>query len=516
MSEAGRRRLVAGAVLVALVAVALVALSERDAGDGSLESRPPAAAGAPNIVVLLTDDMSVDDMAFLPKTRRLLGRAGATFTGFTAPQPLCCPSRAQLLTGQYAQNNGVRHNNGPYGGYRAFTPDTAMPVWLQDAGYETAMVGKYLNGYGIKTAEGVGQEVGWDHWDPTVRKIYRYFNFTQFNDGDPIKPVGYHTDYIASRSEDLIGQMSDDGRPFFLWSSFVAPHGVCQPKEEAGGCDTPPLAAHQYRGTHHHTADGVFARPSFNEDNQGKPPALARLGKVARGDVQRVRNHRADALSSVDDAVEGIVSSLKETGQLDNTVIFFTSDNGYLLGEHRYVGKVLAYEESVRVPLLVRGPGIPAGSVDNQTAAMIDLAPTFAALADATPQIPVDGHPLVLRRTGSNATDQRTLLVQAGVSDLEKFPTGWWFRGVRTPRYTYVHWEKSGFVELYDRRRDAYEIDNVAASPAYRAVRRELARRTRVLGTCSGASCDRDFGPMPGPGVSGPRRSEPAAARLAR
>ncbi|WP_323791935.1 sulfatase-like hydrolase/transferase, partial [Nocardioides sp.] len=133
---------------------------------------------APNIVFISVDDMTLDEMRYLPRVRRLLGDAGVTFSEFTAPQPLCCPSRAQLLTGQYAQNNGVRTNSGPFGGYKNLEPDTALPVWLQESGYHTAMVGKYLNGYKASDALANGVEVGWDHWDPTIRAVYQYEGYT--------------------------------------------------------------------------------------------------------------------------------------------------------------------------------------------------------------------------------------------------------------------------------------------------------------------------------------------------
>ncbi len=470
---------------------------------------PGAAAERPNIVLILTDDLSVEEMKYLPKTQRLLGEQGVTFSDFTAPQPLCCPSRAQLLTGQYAQNNGVRHNDGPLGGYQAFSPQTALPVWLQDAGYATAMVGKYLNGYtgpDLQALPERGTEIGWDHWDPTVRRIYQYLGFTQFADGALVRPGEYHTDYVARRSRELITDLAADERPFFLWSSFVGPHGRCRPAAETtGGCDGPPLVAPRDRGRYVDERPASLDKASFADTDVSDVPKFLDRPAVSELEMRYLQTKRAGALVAVDDAVAGIVRTLKRAGELESTLLVFTSDNGYLLGEHRYVGKVLGYEESVRVPLLMRGLGLPRGVTDAQTGAMIDLAPTFAVLAGATPLVEVDGHPLVVRRGPEAAlADERTLLLLAGTDNLARYPSGWWFRGVRTARYTYLRYELGGFVELYDRELDPFEVTNVADDPRYTRTRFELAQRLVALRDCAGAACDQDLGAVPGP--EGPGR----------
>lgn len=501
-----RARLALLAVLVlAVTTLAGCAGDPSDVAARGTDQVTAAPKDAPNIVVIMTDDLSVDEMRYLPRTRHLLGDRGATFSRFAAPQPLCCPARAQFLTGQYAQNNGVRHNQGPFGGYQAFHPETALPVWLHKGGYQTAMVGKYLNGYASVVDKATrDQEAGWDHWDPTVRGVYDYKGFVQDDNGKLRSPRRYHTDYVAKRSRHLITDMSDDRRPFFLWSSFVAPHGVCKASEEAGSCINPPRASRRYAGDHAGQRGITTDLPSFNErDVSDKPPYIRHLDPVSARKVRRLEAARADSLTSVDDAVVGMLRSLRRSGELDDTYVFFTSDNGYLMGQHRFVGKILAYDESVRVPLIVRGPGIPAGARDDQSAAMIDLAPTFAAIAGATPQVEVDGRPIVLRR--KDRPDHRTLLVQAGTDNLVRFPGGWQFRGVRTARYTLVRWEYDGFVELYDRQLDPYELVNVADDSRYARARAELTRRLALLAECAGADCETDFGPTPGPDELGRR-----------
>ncbi|CAN5217733.1 sulfatase [soil metagenome] len=510
------RRWVAGLVLLALVVgvpVGVYALDFTDftdstaGGPGASDPGVPGTtyepASQPNIVMISTDDMTLDELRYLPRVRRLLGDQGVTFTEFTAPQPLCCPSRAQLLTGQYAQNNGVRANSGPFGGYAQLKPETALPVWLQNAGYTTAMVGKYLNGYDAAEAKAGGIEVGWDHWDPTIKQIYQYIGYTQYNDGDPFKPRAYHTDYVAKRSSELISEMSAEGSPFFLWTSFVGPHGRCPVRSEAGGCRFPPVVARRHRDLYPRLVARARAKPSFNERNiSDKPGFLRRRGMIPPERIDTLQRARAGALAAVDEGVEEIVDALRASDATDNTLVVFTSDNGYLMGEHRYQGKILAYDESVRVPLIMAGLGLPQGAQDAQSAAMIDLAPTFAELAGATPLVDVDGQPIHVR-TGPEAAelDDRTLLVQAGATKIKKFPTGWWFRGVRTPRYTYVRYERDGFVELYDRERDPFELRNLADDPRYKRVRTELAKRTFVLSDCTGSVCRSEQVPVPAPRV---------------
>jgi N-acetylglucosamine-6-sulfatase len=526
------RRLYVGLLVVALLIGLPMAVNAL--GGPELAGTEPAGSGAdttavgttgapgttyepgsqPNIVFISADDMTLDEMRYLPRVKRLLGQAGVTFTDFTAPQPLCCPSRAQQLTGQYAQNNGVRANSGRYGGYDAFKPETAMPVWLQQAGYHTAMVGKYLNGYKGRDAKEGGVEVGWDHWDPTIKAIYQYLGYGQYNNGDRFRPQAYHTDYVARRSARLIEEMAAEDTPFFLWTSFVGPHGRCPVRAEAGGCRFPPVVARRHRTLHPDLVARARAKPSFNEKAMDdKPGFLRRRPMIPTKRIDTLQRARAGALAAVDEGVETIVQALRASGSADNTLVVFTSDNGYLMGEHRYQGKILGYEEAIRVPLVMAGLGLPQGVQDAQTAAMIDLAPTFAELAGATPLIEVDGAPIHVR-TGPEAAevDDRTLLIQAGASNLKKFPTGWWFRGVRTSRYTYVRYERDGFVELYDRDRDPFQLRNRADDPRYREVRTELAKRAFVLTQCNGSDCRPDLAPVMSPQQRGPA---PGAGPLA-
>lgn len=492
--------------MASVVALSVLAgLMNADGSPGVIAANPASAASAvpgarldtrPNIVLITTDDQTLAEMQWLPETRRLLGDRGVTFKNFLAPHPLCCPARAQILTGQYAQNNGVRANVGTHGGYQAFHPATALPVWLRRAGYRTAFVGKYLNGY----SESAGHEVGWGSWNPTVRAIYQYFGFTQYDNGVLTSlPDAYHTDYVADETRNLIHGYAESTRPFFIWSSYVAPHGTCWMSQERT-CSAPPRPATRYENIYPNERNPFLDYPSFNEPNvSDKPGWIADNDLVDPQQMQSLFTQRIRALASLDDAVAGTVQALRAVGKLDNTVIVLTSDNGYLFGQHRVTGKVLAYEESIRVPLLMRGPGLPAGVSRRQTTAMVDLAPTFAALAHARPLVRVDGHSMLGYARYNAPQRDRSVLVQAGAW-VSHSP--WLFRGVRTDRYTYVHWTE-GFVELYDRRRDPFELRNLRRNPRYAAIRRALDRRTRLLATCSGDSCRSRFGPLPRPGPPG-------------
>ena len=482
-------------VVAAMAAVLLVMSCQapQRVDPGEVRSGARLSDG-PNIVLITTDDQALVDLRWMPLTRRMVGGEGATFENFIAPHPLCCPARAQILTGQYAQNNGVRSNHGEHGGYRSLEdPERVLPVWLRDVGYRTSFIGKYINGY--HPARGVPS--GWERWDATVRLAYE--KFLQYDGRTVTQPPGYHTDYVGERSAAEVAELAADDRPFFMWTSFYAPHGICSPAQEIG-CRTPPRVAQRFADSYAGARAPFLDKPSFNEaDASDKPRAVVRRGRVDVPAAQQLFLQRIRALASVDQAVAGIVTALREAGELDDTVIAFTSDNGFLYGEHRYQGKTLAYEESVRVPLLVRGPGIEPGRTLGHTAAMIDLAPTFAELAGAEPQVPVDGESLVdVVRDPAPGVD-RTLLLQAGIRGPDPQGLDWEYRGVRTGRYTFVYWFKTGFVELYDRRRDPYQLRNLADDPRYAGIVEELAARTRALGECEGAACRTDFGPVPPP-----------------
>ena len=344
------RRFLSGLVLVVLATGAPVVAPV---------PHQPAAASArvasapPNIVLITTDDQRLSDMSVMPQTLSLIGDAGVRFTSGLSPHPVCCPARAEILTGQYAQNNGVRSTDGINGGFPALrNPHDTIGPWLQDAGYRTGLVGKFLLRYSLPRD---GVQPGWDWWDPTIKGIHAYTDFTQANNGEPFAVSdGYITHYVSDRVGALVDEWAPDDRPFFIWESFPVPHEAIVPGEH--GVSHPPIPAPEYAGTLAGIPNVSEAAPSFNEaDISDKPRSLRRRGLFddpGRARLQQVFEARLEALLSVDDAVAALVDRLEANGELDNTVIIFTSDNGFMLGEHRYLGKLYGYEEALRVPFL--------------------------------------------------------------------------------------------------------------------------------------------------------------------
>jgi N-acetylglucosamine-6-sulfatase len=476
---------------------------------GSARFRELADKDAPrpgeptNVVLITADDMTASDLRWMPKTRALIGgAAGVSFADSVSPHPLCCPARAEMLTGQFAQNNGVRSNNSPYGGYGAMDHSETLPVWLNRAGYQTAFMGKYLNEYGFGNKHLVPP--GWDSWHGTVTNTYDYYDFTVNANGRLRRHDGdYQTDYYADLTENLVPRLASREQPFFLWQSHLAPHGACSTQLAGNpeGCWTPAVPSLTYDGF----AEGVVPPqrddPSYNERNvSDKPRHIRTQAPMTLAEQQwltETYQRRAESLRSVDDAVARTVDVLEDSGELDNTLLIFTSDNGYLLGQHRYGGKILPYEPSLRVPLLMRGPSIPAGVRRPATTGTVDLAPTVLAAADARAGLPVDGRNLLPVARGTRP-GWGTILIQGGPRTPAEGPQ-WFYRGVRTGRYTYAEYRQTGEVELYDRLRDPHQLHNVAGRAAYAAVQAELRRRLLALQDCAGTECRRDFGPVPAP-----------------
>ncbi|KRF02914.1 hypothetical protein ASG88_06020 [Nocardioides sp. Soil777] len=480
-----------------LMTAALVLATTGTLATVELASSQRADPRPPNIVLITSDDQTAVELRWMPRTRRLLGRAGVSFSDMVAPHPNCCPSRAQILSGQYAHNNGVRTNGPPWGGHQRFDPSTALPVWLQRAGYETGFVGKYLHGYD----ESDGIEPGWDRWRPIIGVLSDYHSFLQYADGELVRfgPEDYHTDEVARQSRELVRDLGAGDRPFFLWSSFLAPHGTCQGNPQPD-CSGPPPAADRHADILGDVRLPALDSPSFNKRGPWAKARGTSAPARSRTDAQRLFTQRVRALAALDEAVAGIVEELDRTGELENTVLMFTSDNGYLFGEHRLVGKNVPYEEAVRVPLLMRGPGIPAGQRRTQTVATIDLAPTIAELAGARPMRRTDGTSLLPYAVADRPQPDRALLLQAGSKGTVK-ARAWTFRGVRTDRYTLVRWKKPRLRELYDRRRDPYQLTNVHADPRYQRIRRQLTRLLRDrLEDCRGNGCRRPVPELPRPG----------------
>jgi arylsulfatase A-like enzyme len=503
------RLTVAGAAVMSLLGF-LAGHPEGDAGawpaSGAAQGKATYAVAAdvaqrPNIVLIMTDDQRTHDLRYMPATRRLLAQHGTSFVGLSH-HPLCCPARAGLLTGQYAHNNGVRTVHGPHG-YRAFDDSQTVATWLSAAGYRTIFMGKYVNGY--PSPRDVGREPGWVSWHPTVRSNpYNYWNFTvRHGSVHAVVRSTYQTDYFTRLAVRQIRRSAPSETPFFLYQAYVAPHGACQPRPRRP-CWVPAITAPRHRGLFSRVPLDTRRSPAFNEvDMSDKPRELRALPRFSPGKVRRIaelNRARLGALRAVDEGVAATVRALRAAGELRNTLIIFTSDNGFLLGAHRLQNKkTWGYEPSIGVPLILRGPGIPANRRATTPGTLLDVTATITAAARAAPTLPLDGQDLGSLARGERGRD--TVLIVGGPrpGHPSEAKAGWFYRGVRTGRYTYIRYDATAEEELYDRRVDPHQIASVHDNRRYRATLAELQRRTIELRTCVGDACHGRFGPVPGP-----------------
>ena len=496
------------------MAVAIALFAARDGARGEGPSRP-------DVIVIMTDDQTVEAMRVMPRTRRLIGDAGITFANSFVSYPLCCPSRATLLTGQYAHNHKVLGNRPPTGGYGALDTGETVPVWLRRAGYHTAHIGKYLNGYGRDVPADVPP--GWDEWygavDPSTYNMWGYTlneNGTLRTYGAPRveDPALYQTDVYRDKAIDVIRRGARDSAPLYLSVAFLAPHAEAL-RGARGAGPASVRSAPRHRGA---LAGEATPRPrSFDEADVSDKPALlgrnyARLTPAQQQAVTARYRGRLESLLAVDEAVEQIVAALDETGRLDDTLLLFTSDNGFFGGEHRIPqGKYFVYEPSARVPLLMRGPGVRHGTTSREQVGNVDLAATVLDAAGARAGRTLDGRSLLRFAADPRERTRRALLMETGQTarngDLDQdggpgggarrgsVPT---YRAIRTSRYLYVQYSTRD-EELYDLRRDPDELRSRHDDRRYAATRLALQRALRGLRRCRGSSCRRELAPIPAP-----------------
>jgi N-acetylglucosamine-6-sulfatase len=471
------RRLV---VLVIPLAVIVLAGSTALASEGA-----PAQQSRPNVVVVMSDDQAIESMRVMSNVQQQIGAQGATFANNFASFPLCCPSRATFITGQYGHHNTIMGNAPPQGGYEKLRPteSNSLPAWLQQAGYFTVHVGKYLNGYGRQTPTHV--PAGWSEWygsiDPTT---YRFYNYTLNENGRLVNYGSAESDYQADvytrKAVDLVRRLAPASQPFFLSVAYLAPHAG-QPREPGDPANqATPVPAPRHRDRY--ASEPLPTMPSFNEaDVSDKPQAVRRRPMMNQRRIVAVTENyrqRLESVLAIDEGVAAIVAALQASGELDNTLFVYTSDNGFFHGEHRIPnGKVQVYEPSVRVPLVLRGPGIPRGVRLTHQAINVDLAPTILDAANARPGRVVDGASLLPLAGDPGRFLGRDVLLET--------PT---YSGLHTPRYKYVEYT-NGDRELYDLARDPDELQSLHADPRLAAVRAELARRLAAMRSCRGVSC---------------------------
>jgi arylsulfatase A-like enzyme len=473
----------------------------RAAGQPVAHAAPVAhhTARRPHIILILTDDMRSDDLSVMPNVQALLAADGVSFANFMVASPACAPARASILRGQYSHNHQVLRGKGELGGFARFHTlgheQSTVASWLQEAGYRTALIGKYLNFYPYDNGfpPGVSWEYvppGWDEWAGVINE--GYVSFVLNENGEPVRyddPGLYSTDVFADMAAAFVTRAAATGGPFFLLLAPRAPHKPAVPAERhaarTAGFSAPRL-------------------PSFNEADVADKPAWVReTPPLSAADIAAIDAEHAPrqgTLLAVDELVADLVDALRAAGALENTYILFTSDNGYHLGEHRVVAeKGTPYEEASRVPLLVRGPGVPAGQTVQALASQVDLAPTFAAWADAEAPAFVDGRSLAPLLRGDTPPDWRQVALiehhaerslRSGDSRAKRARRSReqpGFIALRADRLTYVEWV-SGERELYLLADDPHQLANMADA-ADPAVGAELSDRLAAMSTCAGAAC---------------------------
>jgi N-acetylglucosamine-6-sulfatase len=476
-------RLVALALGGAMVIGALVAVGS-GASPASLD-RAVAAPAKPNVLVVESDDQTVESMKAMQNVNSLIGAQGATFTNNFVNYSLCCPSRATFLTGQYEHNHGVLGNAPPNGGFQRFQAlhgDNNLAVWLQGAGYYTGLIGKYLNGYSNDPAV----PRGWSEWHAAAPKTQEVYDYPLNNNGKLTRyghaVTDFKQDVLTGKALDFVNRRAPKPKPFFLWLTYTAPHAGGPNPNPQPPSDCQNTAKPAPRHANAFDSEPLPTPPNFNElDVSNKPAAIQNrplLGPTQIASIQRQYRCRLESILSVDEGVKQLVDALQVSGELDNTLIVYTSDNGFFHGEHRIPsGKMHIYEESIRVPLEMRGPGIPRGVTIDPLAINADLAPTIVDAANATPGLTMDGRSL-LPVTQNPA-------IEAGRQLLVEEPS---FEAIRTERYMYAE-HRTGEQELYDLSIDPYELQSLHDDPAYASVKTRLANRLHRLETCAGASC---------------------------
>lgn len=398
----------------------------------------------PNIIIIVTDDQRFDTMEYMPNTQQLIFDEGVTFSKGYITTPFCCPSRSSILTGMYAHNHWVKVNEN----------DLNFTTIFEDIyknGYFTGLVGKYLNSWKGETRPEFDYFASM--WGGTLKS---YYDPDLVVNGTWSKHSGYVTYIFRDYVLEFLDVASNQPRPFILLYAPNAPHAPYTPAEEDKGLyqDLPP-----------------FRPPNFDEvDISDKPLSISERPQLSEEDIANIENTRRRqilTLTSLDRTMPDIFNKLKEIGELDNTIIFFISDNGKHWGEHRLDSKSTAYEESVKVPFAIRYPPlIPTPYVDDHLVANIDIAPTIYDLTGTTPSNKMDGTSLLPLFTNPDSWTRDHILLEA-----------WPDRGA----WTAIHTGDSIYVEtvddlseFYDLTIDPYEMENRINDPAYQDIISQL------------------------------------------
>jgi arylsulfatase A-like enzyme len=452
----------------------------------------------PNVVVVLTDDMRADELRFLPAVRKLRG-SGVTFTRAVSADSLCCPARATLLTGKLAHNHRTVGNYpATYGGYPVFAENNdlhdLLPHWLDGAGYRTAWIGKYLNEAPEKNHF---SQPDWSFFAVPVHWVYDYGRSLFSVNGRLYRDLGYRESYTRHLLLSRVRAWSRGDRPFFVLYSALAPH---KSWPESGG-QHPPVVQKSHRGDKRLE---LSPRPSVGETDLSDKPQWLQAYAAKHGVrpyPQALETRRVESLLSVNDTVRRLVATLKAEGELDHTVIVFTSDNGYMLREHDASDKNKAYDESLHVPLVLRGPGFRGGYDVDQTVSLADLTAAVRRVAGVTDSHGGDGVPLQDVMADPSSYDRRPIEIEGSAalypqnSLLPTDPIGRFYSGAVWGPYSLVHFE-TGDTEFYDRTLDPWQLQNTYQDhPAASSPQALLEKWYAAHVDCVGAECNERISP---------------------
>jgi len=464
------------AVVVGFCLIAAVACFGKLTG-GNNAALAGEAGERPNILFILTDDAVSSLLPQMPQIEKRMVRKGTIFPNAFAPFATCCPSRATILRGQYPHNTGVISNYGAHGGVDAFeaagNDDDNLATRLDAAGYRTGLFGKYLNEYG-----GGYVPPGWDEWHGWAEsyasgKIYENGRLNAYD-----LSRRHESDILGSKARSFVRNAK--GSPWFAYVAFNSPH-------------TPTYTEPKYADTYRE--QGCPKSPAFDEaDVSDKPEWVRQLPRMSdqdRATYNRRYRNRLRAMRSVDDAIAGLLRTLRETGQLENTYVVLWNDNGYHMGQHRIPeGKRTVYEEDVRYPMVVRGPGVGQDTKDERLVSGTDLMPTFLDLAGASTPEYVDGRSLVPLLSGTIIPWRDSLLLEGyddGFGDKSYVPPD--FKAIRTSDgRTYAEYE-TGEREMYDLRTDPRQLRSLHDEPERAVEESALSARLDALKYCSGKGC---------------------------
>ncbi len=527
-----------------------------------LSGFPVLLSASPNIVVVMVDDLSKDAFdalvqgEWMPNLKLSVIDQGVDFQNSFITNSQCCPSRATFLTGQYSHNHGVYSNIGnhplkagiTWPGWLATNEqpgknESTIATWLMDAGYHTGYVGKYLNGYGASAPEFVDDPQtyippGWSEWngliDPTTYKVYDYL----INQNGIVTAYGseesdYQSDILAERAVDFIRRAADNLPPIFLVVAPLAPHlEVVNPLEflvgndprDGLGATIRPAMRHEYlidEIPENDELPDLIMKPSYDEDDVSDKPgcprplppeeiavsfephcvadALAYRGGPDREELNKQYKSMLASMIAVDDLIGSIVTELEQSNMLSNTIFIFTSDNGWLYGEHRMIGKELAYDESIQVPLVVRAPGGQTSVQSSKVVLNNDLAPTIADYAGVVPPYETDGVSFLPLMTNPEDTDwhRKFFLVERWfLPSLFKFesPTSFSVRRIHdVQNYVYISTyanqsdlSQQTHAEFYEMNSDPYQLQSILL-PGF--ISELFDNMIQYLRTCKGSQC---------------------------